>query len=158
MRLVSGKAQRGWVRSSRSFPYCTSPQTEHFQGTAARTLHALNEPPSPSAQLPTWGSLRRNVLHASIYYVACIPVTCSGYGSYLAPLYIPWMPTQVFLSKSEPDAGAESGSGNGKAQRYTLLARSGNEVQEVEVLASLSREAMKSALSAALSGVIQYAN
>ena len=70
------------------------------------------------------------------------------------------MPAQVFLSKSERDAGAESGQslGNGTAQRFTLLARSGNEVQEVEVLSSLSREAMKSALSAALSGVIQYAN
>ena len=66
------------------------------------------------------------------------------------------VPTQVFLSKSDADAEAESG--NSTAQRYTLLARTGNEVQEVEVLASLSREAMKSALSAALSGVIQYAS
>ena len=70
------------------------------------------------------------------------------------------MPTQVFLSKSDPNAEAETDDTdrNGTAKRYILLARSGNEVQEVEVLASLSREAMKSALSAALSGVIQYAS
>ncbi len=70
-------------------------------------------------------------------------------------MHVP-VPTQVFLSKSDSDAEAKSG--NGTAQKYTLLARSGNEVQEVEVLASLSREAMKSALSAALTGVIQYAS
>ena len=68
------------------------------------------------------------------------------------------MPAQVFLSKSNPHADAESGNGGSAAQRYTLLARTGNEVQEVEVLASLGREAMKSALSVALSGVVKYAS
>ena len=70
------------------------------------------------------------------------------------------MPMQVFLSKSDANAEAETDDtdGNGSAKRYILLARSGNEVQEVEVLANLSRDAMKSALSAALSGVIQYAS
>ena len=38
-----------------------------------------------------------------------------------------------------------------------MLARAGNEVQEVDVQASLDREQMKSALSVALSSVIQAA-
>ena len=68
------------------------------------------------------------------------------------------MPAQVFLSKSDTGMEVESGNGDSAAQRYTLLARTGNEVQEVEGLASLGREAMKSALSVALSGVVQYAS
>jgi hypothetical protein len=60
---------------------------------------------------------------------------------------------QVFLSKS--DSGENVGEGD--LRQYTVLARTGNEVQEMEVQASLDRGQMKSALSMALSNVIQAA-
>ena len=60
---------------------------------------------------------------------------------------------QVFLSKS--DAGEDVGEG--ELRQYTVLARAGNEVQELEVQASLDREQMKGALSVALNSVIQTA-
>lgn len=56
------------------------------------------------------------------------------------------------MAKSDPDAEAADGEERPKA--YVLLARAGNEVQEIEVQANLNRDKMKAALSVALSGII----
>lgn len=64
---------------------------------------------------------------------------------------------QVFISKSDPNTETLDADGALIVYSYTLLARAGNEVQEVEVQANLSRQQMKEALSVALSGVIPSA-
>jgi len=56
------------------------------------------------------------------------------------------------MAKSDPDADTANGEEGPKT--YILLARAGNEVQEIEVQANLNRDKMKTALSMALSGII----
>ncbi len=60
--------------------------------------------------------------------------------------------SQVFMAKSDPDADTANGEEGPKT--YILLARAGNEVQEIEVQANLNRDKMKTALSVALSSII----
>ena len=48
--------------------------------------------------------------------------------------------------------------GGAAVSKYVLLARAGNDVQELEVEGCLSREEMKSALSMALSQLTQLAD
>ena len=56
------------------------------------------------------------------------------------------------MAKSDPDAEAANGEAGPKT--YILLARAGNEVQEIEVQANLNRDQMKTVLSVALSGIV----
>ena len=64
----------------------------------------------------------------------------------------------MYLSKEAFSAEGPQAVGGAEASVYVLLARAGNDVQELEVEGSLSREEMKSALSMALSQLTQLAD
>lgn len=66
---------------------------------------------------------------------------------------------QVYLSKEAFSAEGRQAVGEARAGAsvYILLARAGNDVQELEVEGCLSWEEMKSALSIALSQLTQLA-
>ena len=53
----------------------------------------------------------------------------------------------MYLSKEAFSAEERQGVGGAEVSKYVLLARAGNDVQELEVEGCLSREEMKSALS-----------
>ena len=68
------------------------------------------------------------------------------------------MCAQVYLSKEAFNAEERQAVGGAAVSKYVLLARAGNDVQELEVEGCLSREEMKSALSMALSQLTQLAD